>query len=61
MNEISSRGTIKKPRRRQWRRSGVFIVIFEQISHIIMMFLKYCMNNGMKKIGYAIWFFRKRF
>ena len=31
--EICSKLTIKTPERRQWRRSGVFIVNFEHISH----------------------------
>ena len=30
--------TVKTPERRQWRRSDVFIVNFEQILHIILMF-----------------------
>ena len=34
MCEICSKSTIKTPERREWRRSGVFIVNFEQISHI---------------------------
>ena len=33
--EISSNLTIKAPERRQWRRSGVFIVNFEYTSHIV--------------------------
>ena len=31
--------TIKIPERRQWRRSGVFIVNFEHISDLALMFL----------------------
>ena len=31
--------TIKTPERRKWRRSGVFIVNFEHISHPFPMFL----------------------
>ena len=31
--EICSKLTINKPKRRQWRRFGVFIVNFEHISH----------------------------
>ena len=34
MCEICSKLTIKTPERRQWRRSKVFIVNFQQISHI---------------------------
>ena len=32
--EIWSKLTIKIPERRQWRRSGIFIVNFEHISHL---------------------------
>ena len=32
--EIFSKLTIKTPKRHQWRRFGVFIVIFEHISHL---------------------------
>ena len=37
--EICSKLTIKIPERRQWRRSGVFIVNFEHISHLVLVFL----------------------
>ena len=37
--EICSKLTIKTPERRQWRRSGVFIVNFEHISHLAVVFL----------------------
>ena len=30
---------IKTPERRQWRRSGVFIVNFEHISHLVLVLL----------------------
>ena len=33
--EICSTLAVKKPERRQWRRSGVFIVKFEHISHLV--------------------------
>ena len=33
--EIYSKLTIKTPERRQWRRSGVFIVKFEHITHLV--------------------------
>ena len=36
---ICSKLTIKAPEGRHWRRFGVFIVKFEQISNIILMFL----------------------
>ena len=37
--EICSKLTINTPERRQWRRSGVFIVNFEHISHFVLVFL----------------------
>ena len=39
MCEICSKLTIKTPERRRWRRSGIFIVNFEQIFHIVLVFL----------------------
>ena len=37
--EIYSKLTIKTPERCLWRRSGVFIVNFEHISHLVLVFL----------------------
>ena len=37
--ETCSKLTVKTPERRQWRRSGFFIVNFEQNSHIVLVFL----------------------
>ena len=37
--EICSKLTIKIPKRRQWRRSGIFILNFEHISHFVLVFL----------------------
>ena len=37
--QICSRLTIKTSDRRQWRRSGVFVVNFEHISHLVLEFL----------------------
>ena len=37
--EICSKLTIKIPERRQWRHSGIFIVNFEHISHLVLVFL----------------------
>ena len=37
--EICSKLTIKTPERDYWRRSGVFIVNFEHISHLVLVFL----------------------
>ena len=42
--EICSKLTIKTPERRQWRRSSVFIVNFEHISHLVPMFLLLTLN-----------------
>ena len=36
--EICSKLTIKIPERRQWRRSGIFIVNFEHIPHLVLVF-----------------------
>ena len=46
--EICSKLTIKtsKRRQRQWRRSGVFIVNFELISHLVLVFLLLTLNNA---------------
>ena len=38
-SEICSNLTIKTPKRRQWHCSGVFIVNFEHISHLVLLFL----------------------
>ena len=47
--------TVKTPERRQWRRSGVFIVNSEPISQIVLVFLLLNLNN------YAGWgWYRKR-
>ena len=37
--EICSMLIIKTPERRHWRRSGVFIVNFEHIAHLVLVFL----------------------
>ena len=42
--EIYSELTIKTPERRQWRRFGVFIVNFEYISHLVLVFLLLTFN-----------------
>ena len=43
--EICSKLTIKLPERRHWRRSGVFIVNFEHISHLVLVFLLLTLNR----------------
>ena len=42
--EICLKLTIKTPERRQWRRSGVFIVNFEHISHLAVVLLLLTLN-----------------
>ena len=42
--EICSKLTIKIPERRHWRRSGVFIVNFGHISHLVLVFLLLTLN-----------------
>ena len=43
--EICSELTIKTPERCQWRHSGVFIVNFEHISHLVLVFLSLTLNK----------------
>ena len=43
--EICSKLKIKTPERRQKRRSGVFIVDFEDISHVVLEFLLLTLNT----------------
>ena len=47
MCEICSKLTITIPKQNQWRRSGVFIVNFEQISHIVLVVPLLALNNQM--------------
>ena len=42
--EICSKLTIKTPERHQWRRSGVFIVNFQHISNLVLVFLLLTLN-----------------
>ena len=42
--KICSKLIIKRPEQRRWRRSGVFIVIFEHISHLVPVFLLLILN-----------------
>ena len=50
MCKTCSKLTIKAPERRHWRRSGVFIVNFEQVLHTVLVFLVF----DFEKIN-AIW------
>ena len=42
--KICSKLTIKRTERRQWRRSDIFIVNFERISHLVLMSLLLTLN-----------------
>ena len=44
MCEICSKLTIQTPEQREWRRSGVFIVNFEHILHLVLVFLLLTLN-----------------
>ena len=44
MCEIRSKLKIKTLERRQWRLSGVFIVNFEQILHLVLVFILLTLN-----------------
>ena len=50
---LCSKLTIKTPERRQWRRSGVFIVNFEHISHLVLVFLLLTLNMQLPA-GYGL-------
>ena len=43
--------TIRTPERRHWRRSGVFIVNFEQISHFVLVFLLLTLRTDKYRLG----------
>ena len=43
--EICPKLTIKIPERRHWRRSGIFIINFEQILHRVLVFLFLTLNR----------------
>ena len=42
--KICSQLTIRTPERRQWRPCGVFVVSFEYISHLVLLFLLLTLN-----------------
>ena len=42
--KICSKLLVKTPERRQWGRSGVFIVNFKHISHFVLVFLLLTLN-----------------
>ena len=41
---MCSKLTIKTPEQHHWRRSGIFIVNFEHISHLVLVFLLLTLN-----------------
>ena len=41
---MCSKLTIKAPEQHHWRRSGIFIVNFEHISHLVLVFLLLTLN-----------------
>ena len=43
--EICSKLTIKTPERRHCRRSGVFIVNFDHVSHLVLVFLLFTLKK----------------
>ena len=45
--DISSKLTIKTPERHHWRRSSVFIVNFDCISHLVLVFLLLTLRRSM--------------
>ena len=63
--EIPSKSTIKTSERSDWRRSGVFIVNFELISFIFLLFLLLTLNKemiawiGTKSVNTMDQFFKK--
>ena len=54
MGETCSKLKIRPPELRQWRRSGVFMNRFEQVSHILMVFL--LLNLTKKMLAGINWF-----
>ena len=43
--EICSKLTINTPERRHWRHSGVFVVNFEHVLHLFLVFLLFTLNK----------------
>ena len=54
MSEIYSRVNSRDTKQRHWLHSGIFIVNFEQISHIILQFLLLTLNKHMLT-DYWVW------
>ena len=56
MREICSELTIKTPESRLWHRSNAFIVNFEQVSNIVLIFPLLTLNKFLIKLQFgAIW------
>ena len=55
MCESCSKLKVKTPERRQWSHSGVFIVNFEQISHIVLVFPLLVLNKSMPARECVCW------
>ena len=53
--EICSKLAIKTPERYHWRRSGIFIINFEHISHLVLVFLLLTANMQLPA-GYVMLF-----
>ena len=49
-----SKLAIKIPERRHWRRSGIFIVNFEHILHIVLVFLLLTLSRQMPAGGWVL-------
>ena len=45
--EICSKLTMKIPKRRQWRSSGIFILNFEHTSHLVLVFILLTLSRYM--------------
>ena len=45
MCKMCSKLTIKTLKRRHWRRFAVFIVYFEQVSHMVLVFVLWTLNK----------------
>ena len=59
--EIFSKLTRKIPEWRHWRHSGVFIVIFEQISDIVLLLPLLTLNKQMTDASYEVCYFNTEF
>ena len=55
MREICLKLVIKTPERRQWRRYGVCIANFEQISYIVLLFPLLTLNGDWVIVIYVGW------